>query len=41
VILAEVLFGCVVGIALAWLLSKILPLPEPDGAKSSNTQAAT
>jgi uncharacterized membrane protein YccC len=25
----EVLFGCVVGIAVAWLLSKIWPLPEP------------
>lgn len=25
----EVLFGCVVGIAVAWLLAKIWPLPEP------------
>jgi uncharacterized membrane protein YccC len=25
----EVLFGCVVGIAVAWMLSKIWPLPEP------------
>ena len=27
---AEVLFGCVVGIAVAWLLSKVWPLPEPE-----------
>ncbi len=26
---AEVLLGCVVGIAVAWLLSKVWPLPEP------------
>ena len=26
---AEVLLGCVVGIAVAWALSKIWPLPEP------------
>jgi uncharacterized membrane protein YccC len=26
---AEVLFGCVVGIAVAWFLSKVWPLPEP------------
>ncbi|HNC52755.1 MAG TPA: FUSC family protein [Accumulibacter sp.] len=25
---AEVLFGCVVGIAVAWLLSRVWPLPE-------------
>jgi len=31
----EVLFGCVVGIAVAWLLSKIWPLPEPRGANAS------
>ena len=27
----EVLFGCVVGIVVAWLLSKVWPLPEPRG----------
>jgi len=27
----EVLFGCVVGIAVAWLLSRVWPLPEPGG----------
>ncbi len=25
----EVLFGCVVGIIVAWILSKVWPLPEP------------
>jgi uncharacterized membrane protein YccC len=25
----EVLFGCLVGLAVSWLLSKIWPLPEP------------
>ena len=35
----EVLFGCVVGIAVAWLLSKVWPLPEP-GTKVSNKQGA-
>jgi len=34
----EVLFGCVVGIAVAWLLSKIWPLPQSGGAKASNRQ---
>ena len=29
---AEVLFGCVVGIAVAWLLSRIWPLPETGNA---------
>ena len=37
----EVLFGCVVGIAVAWLLSKIWPLSESSGAKASNRQGAT
>lgn len=26
---AEVLFGCLLGLAVSWLLSKIWPLPEP------------
>ena len=26
---SEVLFGCVVGIAVSWMLSKVWPLPEP------------
>lgn len=29
---AEVLFGCVVGIAVAWLLSRVWPLPDSGGA---------
>ena len=29
----EVLFGCVVGIAVAWLLSKVWPLPESGSPK--------
>ena len=32
----EVLFGCVVGIAVAWLLSKIWPLPEPAHAHGAS-----
>lgn len=36
----EVLLGCVVGIAVAWLLSKIWPLPEAGSAKISSKQGA-
>jgi uncharacterized membrane protein YccC len=32
---AEVLFGCVVGIAVAWLLSKVWPLPEHGDPKAA------
>ena len=35
---AEVLFGCVVGIAVAWLLSKAWPLPETGGAAAPGKQ---
>jgi uncharacterized membrane protein YccC len=28
--MSEVLFGCVVGLAVAWLVSVVWPLPEPD-----------
>ena len=31
----EVLLGCVVGIAVAWLLSKVWPLPEPGAATAA------
>lgn len=31
----EVLLGCVVGIAVAWLLSKAWPLPEPGAATAT------
>jgi uncharacterized membrane protein YccC len=34
----EVLFGCVVGIAVAWLLSKIWPLRESGAAKAVKKQ---
>jgi uncharacterized membrane protein YccC len=27
--MSEVLFGCVVGLAVAWLVSVVWPLPEP------------
>jgi uncharacterized membrane protein YccC len=30
----EVLFGCVVGLAVSWALSKIWPLPEPPSPKA-------
>jgi uncharacterized membrane protein YccC len=33
---AEVLFGCVVGIAVAWLLSKLWPLPEPTDPRAGS-----
>ena len=36
----EVLFGCVVGIAVAWLLSKLWPLPEPTATKASAGQGS-
>jgi uncharacterized membrane protein YccC len=38
---SEVLFGCVVGIAVAWTLSKLWPLPEPRDAKVSSKRGAT
>jgi uncharacterized membrane protein YccC len=34
----EVLFGCVVGIAVAWLLSKVWPLPDSGGTRVSSKQ---
>lgn len=37
---AEVLLGCVVGFAVAWLLSKVWPLAEPGGTKSPGSQGA-
>jgi hypothetical protein len=36
----EVLLGCVVGIAVAWLLSKIWPLPESGGATTAKKDVA-
>ena len=38
---AEVLFGCVVGIAVAWFLSKVWPLPESGhpSAQANKAQA--
>jgi uncharacterized membrane protein YccC len=30
---AEVLFGCLLGLAVSWLISKIWPLPEPPAPK--------
>lgn len=32
----EVLFGCVVGIAVSWILSKLWPLPEPRGTNAAS-----
>jgi len=37
---AEVLLGCVVGVAVAWLLSKVWPLPEPASTKVANNDGA-
>jgi uncharacterized membrane protein YccC len=34
---AEVLFGCVVGIAVAWALSKVWPLREPPSTGATRT----
>jgi uncharacterized membrane protein YccC len=34
----EVLFGCFVGIAVAWILSKVWPLPEPRAPNASHKQ---
>ncbi|MFO1313598.1 MAG: FUSC family protein [Burkholderiales bacterium] len=36
----EVLFGCIVGIAVAWALSKIWPLREPAGPRASDQEGA-
>ncbi len=36
----EVLVGCVVGIAVAWLLSKVWPLREPRGPAAPSGQGA-
>ena len=33
--MAEVLFGCVVGLAVAWLVSVVWPLPEPAPAEAA------
>ena len=38
---AEVLLGCMVGIAVAWLLSKVWPLPDSGGSKVLNKRDAT
>ena len=38
---SEVLLGCVVGIAVAWLLSKLWPLPESGAKNVSNRQGAS
>ena len=35
----EVLFGCVVGIAVAWVLSKVWPLPEAGARNAANDKA--
>jgi uncharacterized membrane protein YccC len=32
---AEVLFGCFVGLAVSWLMSRLWPLPEPAGPAAS------
>jgi uncharacterized membrane protein YccC len=32
---AEVLFGCLLGLAVSWLISTIWPLPKPSPAKQS------
>jgi uncharacterized membrane protein YccC len=37
----EVLLGCVVGIAVAWILSKVWPLPEPGRTMASNKPGAS
>jgi len=37
--MAEVIFGCVVGLAAAWLVSVIWPLPDPAAAASTSKPA--
>jgi uncharacterized membrane protein YccC len=32
---AEVLFGCLLGLAVSWLISKIWPLPPPSTRSGS------
>jgi hypothetical protein len=38
---AEVLFGCVVGIAVSWLMSRIWPLPETTHPKEKKVDTAS
>jgi len=33
--MTEVLFGCVIGLVVAWLVSVVWPLPEPEPAAST------
>jgi uncharacterized membrane protein YccC len=35
--MAEVLFGCVIGLVVGWFVSVIWPLPEPEPVPVSNT----
>jgi uncharacterized membrane protein YccC len=39
--MAEVLFGCVVGLAVAWLVSVVWPLPDPAPAAPTPATPAT
>jgi uncharacterized membrane protein YccC len=38
---AEVLFGCLLGLAVGWLIAKIWPLPEPPGPEASGSSRAS
>lgn len=38
---SEVLIGCVVGIAVAWLLSKVWPLPEGGGVNAAKKRSTS
>ena len=38
---AEVLFGCIVGLAVSWVISKIWPLPEARDPKGSVSSRAS
>jgi uncharacterized membrane protein YccC len=33
--MAEVLFGCILGLVVAWLVSIVWPLPDPQPAPAS------
>ena len=35
---AEVIFGCFVGLAVSWLLSSLLPIPAPSGSSEARKE---
>jgi hypothetical protein len=36
---AEVILGCVMGLLVTWLMSKVWPVPEPGSTGAASTRA--